>query len=55
MKMSNEELYEQRAHEAAMDAAARRELTPAEREISRRMFAFARAQLAAMGGHVRPS
>ena len=39
-------LYEALAHEAAMDAAQRRELTPEEREISKRMFTLARAHLA---------
>ena len=48
MKYPTEALFEQRAHEAAMEAAARRELTAAEREISRRMLTFARSQLAAM-------
>lgn len=47
-KNKNVRLYEALAHEAAMDAAERRELTPDQREVSRRMLAFAHARLADM-------
>lgn len=39
-------LYETLAHEVAMDAAARHELTDAQREESRQLLAFAHAKLA---------
>jgi hypothetical protein len=48
IKHKNLRLYEALAHEAAMDAAERRELTPDQREVSRRMLAAAHARLAEM-------
>ena len=47
MKNKNLRMYESIAHEVAMDAAARRELTPEQRELSRDLLAYARDQLAA--------
>ena len=41
-------VYEQLAHEAAMDAAERRDLTPNQRDISRRMHELAHARLQEM-------
>jgi len=40
------DLYETLAHEVAMDAAAKRELTDGQREISKRLLANAQARLA---------
>lgn len=45
IKNKSLKLYEQLAHEAAMDAAERRELTPAQRDISRRMHELAHTRL----------
>jgi len=45
IKNKSLKLYEQLAHEAAMDAAERRELTPSQRDISRRMHELAHARL----------
>lgn len=41
-------MYEALAHDVAMDAAERRELTLEQREVSRRMLAFAHARLEEM-------
>ena len=41
-------LYEEIAHQVAMDAAERRELTPELREISRRLHAWTHERLDAM-------
>ena len=41
-------MYDALAHDCAMDAADRRELTPEQREVSRRMLAYARARLEEM-------
>lgn len=46
IKNKNLRMYEALAHEVAMDAAERRELTPEQREESRRLFAFAQQRLA---------
>jgi len=45
IKNKNLRLYEALAHEAAMDAAERRELTPELRAISRRLHGWAHAQI----------
>jgi hypothetical protein len=46
IKDKNLKLYETLAHEVAMDAAARRELTDEQRAESRRLLAFAHDRLA---------
>ncbi|MEJ7598478.1 MAG: hypothetical protein WKG01_11260 [Kofleriaceae bacterium] len=46
IKDENLRTYEALTHEAAMDAAERRELTPEQRAGSRRLLAYAHAQLA---------
>ena len=46
IKDKNLRLYEALAHEVAMDAAARRELTDEQREQSRRLLAHAHERLA---------
>ena len=46
IKDKNLRLYETLAHEVAMDAAARRELTDDQREESRRLLAYAHGRLA---------
>lgn len=48
IKNKNVRLYEALAHEVAMDAAERRELTPELREESRRLHAFAQTLIAQM-------
>lgn len=45
IRNKNLRLYEAIGHEIAMDAAERRELTPEQEAISRRMFAFAHAHV----------
>lgn len=50
IKNKNLRMYEALAHDVAMDAAARRELTPEQREVSRRMLAYAHARLEQMEG-----
>lgn len=45
IKNKNLRMYEALAHDVAMDAAERRELTPEQREVSRRLLAFAHARL----------
>ena len=45
MKNKTFDLYETLAHEVAMDAAAKRELTDGQREISKRLLASAHARL----------
>lgn len=47
IKNKNLRMYEALAHEVAMDAAARRELIPELRELSRELLGYARDQLAA--------
>ena len=54
IKNKNLRLYESLAHEVAMDAAARRELTPEQRELSSDLLAYARDQLAAYERAERP-
>jgi hypothetical protein len=46
IKDKNLRLYEALAHDVAMDAAARRELTDDQREESRRLLAYAQGRLA---------
>lgn len=48
IKNQNVRLYEALAHDVAMDAAERRELTPELREESRRLHAFAQKLIAQM-------
>ena len=44
--MNNFRIFEAIAHESAMDTAARRELTPAQRRESRRLLAYTHERLA---------
>jgi hypothetical protein len=48
IKDNNLRMYEALAHEVAMDAAARRELTNEQRQESRQLLAFAHERLAEM-------
>ena len=48
IKNKNVRMYETLAHEVAMDAAVRRELTAEQREDSRRLLAYAQQRLAAL-------
>jgi len=48
IKDKNLRLYEQLAHEVAMDASRRRELSPELREASRRLHAWTHERLDAM-------
>jgi hypothetical protein len=48
IKDKNLRLYETLAHEVAMDAAAKRELTDEQRELSRQLFAQTHERIAEM-------
>ena len=54
IKNKNLRAYEALAHDAAMQAAEHRELTPDERAISRRMLGFAQSQLAQLELEAKP-